>query len=115
MSDRSYEEIREDVKAWVGWHERAETAEAEVERLNEVVAGMDRELGEWQSRAIGAEAELCRKANLAGDYAEEADRLRDALQQIVDWTGLTPTNVLRMGVREFARRAVLATTEEPNP
>jgi len=109
MSDRSYEEIREDVKAWVGWHERAETAEAEVERLNEVVAGMDRELGEWQSRAIGAEAELCRKANLAGDYAEEADRLRDALQQIVD------ADVLQMGVREFARRAILAATEEPKP
>ena len=71
---------------------RTNNAEAECDRLREQNKKLDKyaEQGNyWLSRFDEVEA--------------ERDRLREALQQIVDWTGLTPTNVLRMGVREFAR------------
>jgi len=80
---------------------RAETAEAEHYQLLE-------RLDALSARLKAAEA--------------ERDRLRRALQRIVDWTDLKPTNVRRGGVRDFVRE-VLSTspattspdTEELNP
>ena len=74
--------------------EDAETAEAEVERLNEVVAGMDRELAEWQSRAIAAEA--------------ERDRFRRALEQILNASDIE-------AAVNLAAFALFFPTEEPKP
>jgi len=106
------EMVERESRRWREWYDKCSDAlhqaEAERDQLLEQQAALS-------ARLKASEAELCRMDGLAGDYQEEADRLREALQQIVDWTGLTPTSVLRVGVREFARRAVLATTEEPNP
>jgi len=97
--------------------ESAEVAEAEVERLNEVVVAA-RERADTAEKmffdTIALDLEHVERARAA---EAEVVRLRRALQQIVDWTDLKPTNVRRGGVRDFVRE-VLSTspaTTSPDP
>jgi len=104
------------------WKRRAETAEAERDTL-EHVCELWRERDEIAHRGrmhaidalhrLEAEAHELSERVLAAEA--ERDRLRRALQRIVDWTDLKPTNVRRGGVRDFVREVLSTSPATTSP